>query len=69
MEQLYPQNILERHYPILREQREKEERKADEEKLRLPMGMHGVNEELESRLYENEPQSSGTIGLQLNTFA
>ena len=69
MEQLYPQNILERHYPVLRERREREERLADEEKYQLPLGMFGVSDEAESRLYENEPLSSGSVGLQLNTLA
>lgn len=69
MEPLYPQNILERHYPILREKREKEEREANEERLRPPIGLFGVNDELEPKLYENEPLEDGLVGLRLNTLA
>lgn len=69
MEPLYPQNILERHYPILREKREKEEREAREEDLREPIGMFALVDEPEPKLYENEPISEGFVGSRLNTLA
>lgn len=71
MEPLYPQNILERKYPILREQREKAEREAVDEKRRASEGLAKVLDEFESEamLYENEPLDDGLVGLHLNTLA
>ena len=68
MEPLYPQNIIERRYPILREQREKAEREAMAEK-RLSEGVSKYLEELEEVLYENAPLSEGKVGQNLNTLA
>ncbi len=69
MEQLYPRNILERHYPILREQREREERKEEEEESRPSIGMSPYLAPREAVLHENEPLSGGSIGRTLNTIA
>ena len=69
MEQLYPQNIIERRYPILREQREKAEREAMAEKRRLTEGVTKYLEELEEVLYENVPSKEGNVGKHLNTLA
>lgn len=69
MEQLYPQNIIERKYPILRERREREEREAVDEKLRQPIGMRSAVDEPEVALYENEPIAEGAVGQHLNTLA
>ncbi len=68
MEPLYPQNILERKYPILREQREKAERDAVDEK-RESSSVARLLEEFEAELYENAPLEQGTVGLHLNTLA
>lgn len=68
MEPLYPQNILERKYPILREQREKAERDAVDER-REESAIAKLFEEFEAELYENAPLEKGTIGLHLNTLA
>ena len=70
MEPLYPQNILERRYPILREQREKAERDAMLEKLRLSEGVLRLVEQFEGEiLHKNEPVEEGEIGQYLNTVA
>lgn len=69
MEQLYPQNILERRYPILREQREKAERETVAEETKLSRGVTQYLEELDETLYENIPISKGEIGQNLNTLA
>lgn len=69
MEPLYPQNIIERRYPILREQREKAEREAMVEKRRLNEVVTRYLEELDGILYENVPMSKGDVGKNLNTLA
>lgn len=69
MEALYPQNILERMYPILREQREKAEREALDEKRRDKEDLSRVEYEVDQPLYENEPAEFGPVGQNLNTFA
>lgn len=69
MEPLYPQNILERRYPILREQREKAEREAVAEKTKLSQSVTRYLEELDETLYENIPTSKGEVGQNLNTLA
>lgn len=68
MEQLYPRNILERHYPILREQREKEERE-EEEATQSSAGSLAHLSPREAALHENEPLRGGTVGRSLNTIA
>jgi hypothetical protein len=68
MEQLYPRNILERHYPILREQREKEERE-EEESSQSSADRFAYLSPRESALHENEPLRGGTVGRTLNTIA
>lgn len=69
MEQLYPQNILERHYPVLRERREREEREQIEEKAADNADKFLFEETQAVALYENEPLESGTVGRSLNTVA
>lgn len=69
MEQLYPRNILERHYPILREQREKEEREQEAEEARPSAGYSAYLESREAALHENEPLAGGSVGRTLNTVA
>jgi hypothetical protein len=69
MEALYPQNIIERMYPILREQREKAEREALEERRRGKDELPSVEYDIDQPLYENEPAHEGSVGLNLNTFA
>lgn len=69
MEPLYPQNILERRYPILREQREKAERQAVDEERRLAEGLTKIPEDYEEALYENDPLEGGSVGAHLNTLA
>lgn len=69
MEQLYPRNILERHYPILREQREKEEREEEEEANQPSAEMGAYFSPREGALHENEPLRGGTVGRTLNTIA
>ncbi len=68
MEQLYPRNILERHYPILREQREKEEREEEEE-YQSSADRTSYFSPREAALHENEPLRGGTVGRMLNTIA
>jgi len=69
MEPLYPQNILERHYPILREQREKEERERSEETNQTRAEEYSFSDPPEVVLYANEPLSGGSVGRTLNTVA
>lgn len=69
MEQLYPRNILERHYPVLREQREREERAEEAEPEADPGDTFFFLGSKEIALHENEPVSSGPIGSNLNTIA
>lgn len=69
MEQLYPRNILERHYPILREQREKEEREQEDEETRPSAGGYSFFGSHTVALHENEPLSGGSVGRSLNTVA
>ena len=69
MEPLYPQNIVERTLPVLRELREKAER---EESSRLPktateLAKDEVGED--DGLYENVPYEEGKVGTVLNTLA
>lgn len=71
MEPLYPQNIIERTFPHLREQREKAEKesrlnpKADETPKR-PIDEGSTNDE---NLYFDVPYKGGQIGKHLSTFA
>ena len=69
MEPLYPQNIIERRYPILREQREKAEREAMEEKRRASAETFEILDEVDPVLYENVPVDEGAVGSHLNTLA
>lgn len=69
MEQLYPLNILERHYPVLRERREKEEREQVEEEAANKALELSFEEHHEVALHENEPLESGSVGRSLNTVA
>lgn len=69
MEQLYPRNILERHYPILREQREREEREEEEEKIQRKAEAAFLFESRGVDLHENEPLNGGSVGRRLNTIA
>ncbi|MBD5782071.1 hypothetical protein IEN85_21410 [Pelagicoccus sp. NFK12] len=69
MEQLYPRNILERHYPILREQREREEREEEEEAFQSTAEMGSYFNPREGALHENEPLRGGSVGRTLNTIA
>lgn len=69
MEQLYPRNILERHYPILREQREREEREEEKEEFQSSTGRTSYLSPREAVLHENEPLAGGSIGRSLNTIA
>ncbi|MDQ8179907.1 hypothetical protein [Pelagicoccus sp. SDUM812005] len=69
MEQLYPRNILERHYPILREQREREEREEEEEAHQSSAGKSPYFSPREPSLHENEPLRGGSVGRTLNTIA
>lgn len=69
MEQLYPRNILERHYPILREQREREEREEEKEDSKPSAEDASYFSPREAALHENEPLRGGSIGRTLNTIA
>ena len=69
MEQLYPRNILERHYPILREQREREERAEEEEKIQRRADDAYLFESRGVDLHKNEPLEGGSVGRTLNTIA
>ena len=69
MEPLYPQNILERKYPILREQREKAEREALFEKRQSGDSVMALLQEFETELHRNEPNEVGPLGQHLNTLA
>lgn len=69
MEQLYPQNILERHYPILREQREREEREQRTKENAVEAASFLFESSREVALYENEPNEAGSVGRSLNTVA
>jgi hypothetical protein len=72
MEPLYPQNILERTFPHLREMREKAEREAkffpsgDKRAIKAVESFE-VGEE--AGLYSAVPHESGAIGWNLSTFA
>lgn len=69
MEQLYPQNILERHYPVLRERREREERQREDEEIRPTAGELDFAALHPAVLHENEPLRGGSVGRTLNTIA
>ena len=69
MEQLYPRNILERHYPVLREQREREERAEEEEEIQRRAEAAFLFESRGAELHENEPLKGGSVGRRLNTIA
>ena len=69
MEPLYPPNIIERRYPILREQREKAEREAMAEKQRAAVEAFEILDEVDVVLYENAPVDEGVVGSNLNTLA
>ncbi|WP_309025274.1 hypothetical protein [Pelagicoccus sp. SDUM812002] len=69
MEQLYPRNILERHYPILREKREKEEREEEEAAFQSTAERSAYFNPREAALHENEPLRGGSVGRVLNTVA
>ncbi len=76
MEPLYPQNILERTFPILREQREKAEREAsvrsnsrerDFDQTEVEYPGDALNDDVE--LYGDIPYEGGPAGRNLNTLA
>lgn len=67
MEPLYPQNILERTFPILRERREKAEREALQEGGSRKSEEEAVGKEEE--LYARLPYEGGPAGKNLNTLA
>lgn len=69
MEQLYPQNIVERTFPILRERREREEREAAFDVKPPDDPAFESVEGAEEGLYENEPVDTGPVGQRLNTLA
>lgn len=69
MEQLYPRNILERHYPVLREQRERQEELEEMEEAFSFASALGSREPRELVLHENEPMDGGSVGRALNTLA
>ena len=72
MEPLYPQNILERTFPHLREMREKAEKEARLFPSIDKIELEGeVNLEVggEVGLYSGVPYESGPIGKNLSTFA
>jgi len=69
MEPLYPLNIVERTFPILRELREKEEK---EESMRPFRDRTNLSEDEvvdDVDLYENVPYGEGEVGRNLNTLA
>ncbi len=71
MEPLYPQNIIERTFPYLREQREKEERELRmnpkvEEALDRSIDEVAFDDE---NLYFDVPYEGGNTGKNLSTFA
>lgn len=68
MEQLYPQNIIERRYPVLREQREKAEREALEKPEKKEETV-SLESDSEPSLYEPIPYNEGSVGQYLNTLA
>ncbi|MCH6255137.1 hypothetical protein MLD52_01160 [Puniceicoccaceae bacterium K14] len=68
MEQLYPQNIIERRYPVIREQREKAEREAAVESESKKKDTK-PDLEADSPLYEPIPYKEGNVGKHLNTLA
>jgi len=69
MEPLYPQNIVERTFPLYRELREK----AEKEALLRPVkrGSFLSQDEVgeDTGLYENVPYGEGKVGRNLNTLA
>lgn len=69
MEQLYPLNIIERRYPIIREQREKAERDAAESTELTKNDDQSVVESEDVSLYEPIPYTQGSVGKHLNTLA
>ncbi len=77
MEPLYPQNILERTFPILREQREKAEREAyirstEPDRRPIEPEVEDSNDESPAdgvELYEDIPYAGGPSGKNLNTLA
>ena len=72
MEPLYPQNILERIFPHLREKRERAEKEArlfpSIDKTELE-GLDVFEIGGEAGLYSAVPYESGPIGKNLSTFA
>jgi len=68
MEPLYPQNIVERMFPIFRERREKEEREAlfRSEDRGPSIGLEAFRSE---NLYGSRPYEGGSVGKHLNTLA
>lgn len=71
MEPFYPQNILERTFPYLREQREKAEKEsimnpADDKSIELRDSGVAFGDEL---LYFDVPYKGGPTGKNLSTFA
>ncbi len=71
MEPLYPQNILERTFPHLREQREKAEKEfltnsISEKSDDIRAGSPVIDDEL---LYFDVPYKGGPAGRNLSTFA
>ena len=70
MEQLYPLNVLERRLPVLRENREKAEREADDAAaLRKRKASKESEVGKESGLYSVLPYRGGGSGKHLNTLA
>ncbi len=71
MEPLYPQNIMERTFPHLREQREKAEKESAmnpnrDETLERPIADAAFRDEA---LYFDVPYEGGPTGKHLSTFA
>ncbi len=71
MEPLYPQNIIERTFPYLREQREKAEKESRlnpevEEVQKYPVDEMAFKDE---NLYFDVPYEGGETGKHLSTFA
>ena len=72
MEPLYPQNILERTFPHLREMREKAEKEArlfpsDRRSDLEAVDSFEVGEE--AGVYSTTPYENGPVGKNLSTFA
>ncbi len=71
MEPLYPQNIMERTFPHLREQREKAEKESimNPNDDKVSGSLNGETAFDPDNLYFEVPYSGGPTGKHLSTFA